>query len=135
MRVTETKLFRLACEFSLEQRQIDLSGESLYNILSIIANFILTGVKEVKLSMKKPKYRIRTVNVKGNLILINNLKLYPLFTSKYRDNLDWSRVFDMLGGSQHKTILEEVKLIKNGMNDKRTKLNWDHLENFYNLYD
>lgn len=135
VRVTETKLFKLACEFSLEQRQIDLSGESLYNILSIIANFILTGVKEVKLSIKKPKYRIRTVNVKGNLILINYLKLYPLFTSKYRDYLDWSRVFDMLGGSQHKTILEEVKLIKNGMNEKRTKLNWDHLENFYNLYD
>lgn len=41
----------------------------------------------------------------------------------------------MLGGSQHKTILEVVKLIKDGMNDKRTKLNWDHLENFYNLYD
>lgn len=64
---------------TLEQRQIDLSGESLYNILSIIANFILTGVKEVKLSIKNPKYRIRTVNVKGNLILINYFKLYRLF--------------------------------------------------------
>lgn len=77
--MTETKLFKLACEFSLEQRQIDLSGESLYNILSIIANFILTGVKEVKLSIKKPKYRIRTVNVKGNLILINYFKLSPIY--------------------------------------------------------
>jgi hypothetical protein len=29
--------------------------------------------------------------------------------------------------------MDYVKLIKSGMNDKRTIFVWDHLKNFYNL--
>jgi hypothetical protein len=43
----------------------------------------------------------------------------------------------MIIKDQHKTIkrMNEIRLIKEGMNSKRTEFNWDHLLKFYKLYE
>jgi hypothetical protein len=47
-----------------------------------------TEVKRIRVNKPSPEYRVRTVNLKGNIMIINYLLNYPLFSSKYLDFLD-----------------------------------------------
>jgi hypothetical protein len=53
-----------------------------------IAKFLETSLKEIKLNTLNPQYRLRTLNIKSNLILLNYLERYPLFGTKYLDFMD-----------------------------------------------
>lgn len=50
--------------------------------------FLKSSLKEIRLNTNNPKYRIRTLNKESNFILIEYLKEYPLFGSKYLDFTD-----------------------------------------------
>jgi len=43
----------------------------------------------------------------------------------------------MISKKEHKTIkgINAIRLLKNGMNSKRTEFNWDHMLKFYKLYE
>lgn len=60
---------RLACNFELVQKQVDLSGEDYSQILSKISSYLLSNLKETKINTKNPQYRIRTTSLNGNLVL------------------------------------------------------------------
>ena len=84
----------------------------------------------------KPEYRVRTTSLKGNLLLVEYLENYPLFSSKYLNYKDWRKVLTYFEVKSH-TNSESIKAIveiKSQMNNQRTEFKWDHLGNFYNLY-
>ena len=135
VRTTSSKYSKVECKFELSQRQIDHNGKDNLDYLIIIANFLLTSVKAIRVDKPQSQYRVRTTNLNGNLILENYLNTFPLFGSKYLDYLDWIKVLDnfKLGTFKHKSKIEEIILIKSSMNDARTVFTWDHLNKFYNL--
>ena len=126
---------KVECKFQLSQRQIDNNGRNNLNFLEIIAKFLLTSVKPIKVEKSNSQYRIRTISLKGNLALENYLNSFPLFGKKYLDYKDWIKVLDYfkLGRIKHKIYIEEIISIKSCLNDARTVFTWDHLNKFYNL--
>ena len=126
---------RIECKFELSQRRIDHKGYDNLKFLEDIAKYLNTTVKEIRTDRKHPEYRVRTVNLKGNIILENYLSTFPLYGCKYLDCLDWLKVLSLFksGKVDHKFNMDNVLKIKLGMNDKRTIYIWDHLKNFYNL--
>jgi hypothetical protein len=132
---SNSKYSRVECKFELSQRQNDHNSRNNLSFLEIIANFLLSSVKTIKVEKPKPEYRVRTTNLNGNLILENYLNTFPLFGSKYLDYKDWIKVLDEFksGRFKHKPNIEEIILIKSCMNDNRTIFTWDHLNKIYNL--
>ena len=133
---TVSKYPKIECKFELTQRQNDHNNENNYEFWNLIANFLFTTVKEIRVDQPKPEYRVRTTSLKGNLILIKYMENYPLFSSKYLNYQDWRKVLEYFENKNHtnpesiKTIIE----IKSKMNNKRTEFNWNHLSKLYNLY-
>lgn len=127
---------KIECKFELCQRQIDHNKQSNFSFLNIIANFLNTTVKEIRITKPKLEYRIRIVNIKGNLILIDYLDRFPLYFSKILNYIDWVKVFGYFKIKEHTKpeSIKEIIKIKSNMNDKRTEFNWDHLQNFYDLH-
>lgn len=137
VRITNNSVYpKIECKFELTQRQIDQNKQNNFSFLSIIANFLNTTVKEVRVTKPKPEYRVRTVNVKGNLILIDYLDKFPLYSSKILNYNDWVKVFGYFKIKEHTKpeSIKEIIKIKSKMNDRRTEFNWDHLQIFYNLH-
>lgn len=132
---SKSKNSKVECKLELSQRQNDHNGRNNVSFLEIIANFLLSSVKAIRLNKPKPEYRVKTTNLNGNLILENYLNTFPLFGSKYLDYKDWIKVLDRFksGKFKLKSNLEEIILIKSSMNDNRTIFTWDHLNKFYNL--
>ena len=130
-----SKYPRVKCKFELSQRQINDNKQSNYSFLSIIADFLNTSVKEIRINKPKPEYRVRTVNLKGNLILIDYLDKFPLFSSKILNYKDWIKVLNYFKNKEQtkSEFLKEIIKIKSNMNDKRTNFYWDHLQKFYDL--
>lgn len=126
---------KLECKFELSQRQNDHRGNNNLFLLEDIANLFITSVKSIRMNTLQPQYRIRTTNLKGNIVLENYLIAYPLFGSKYLDFIDWLKVLNLFKNGEHKnkTGIEKLNYIKLNMNDKRTIFIWDHLKNFYKL--
>ena len=128
---------KVECKFELCQRQVDHNKKSNLSFLNLIAEFLLTTVKEIRMNRPKPEYRVRTTSLKANLELVDYLNKYPLFSSKYLNYKDWVKVLGFFERKEHtkpeyiKTIVE----IKSKMNNKRTEFNWDHLGEFYNLQE
>jgi hypothetical protein len=147
IRISEKEKYplRLECKFELEQRQVDASLKhnstesnfSLYPIMVIIAEFLLSSVKETKSKTKSPKFRVRTVNLTANLILIDYLNKFPLFSSKHLDFLVWKACINLFKSGEHKTKIgqDKIRQFKATINDRRTIFVWDHLQNFYSLQE
>ena len=132
-----SKYPKIECKFELCQRQIDQNKQSNLNFLNLIAEFLLSTVKEIRINRSNPQYRIRTTSLKANIILVNYLNEYPLFSSKYLNYKDWVKVLDLFKKKEHYK-LESIKAIieiKSKMNNRRTEFNWDHLNKFYNLHE
>jgi len=126
---------KVECKFELSQRQIDHKGNNNLDFLEIIAKFLLSSVKAIRVKKFKSKYRIRTTSLNGNLILENYLNRFPLFGSKYLDYKDWIKVLDKFKSGQfkHKSNIEEIFLMNSCLNETRTFFTWDHLNKIYNL--
>ena len=132
----DSKYPRIECKFELSQRQNDHNNENNFEFLSLIANFLSSSVKEIRMNKPKPEYRVRTTSLNSNFILIDYLEKYPIFSSKYLNYQDWLKVLAYFKAKTN-TETESIKTIveiKSQMNNKRTEFNWDHLNKFYNLY-
>jgi hypothetical protein len=103
LRSTEKSKYptRIECKFEIEQNKINS------DILKKIAIFLSTNVKLTV----KDKFRVRTISLKGNLILIDYLNKYPLFTSKYLDYKDWLKGIKIIEKKEHKNDLGKEKII------------------------
>lgn len=113
---------KIQCRFELVQRQVDHKGHNNYEYLNIIAKYLFTEVKQTKLNTPNLQYRISTSGLKSNHALENYLAVFPLFSSKHLNYLDWLKVLVLfkLGKFNHKLNMKNVLEIKSNMNDKRT---------------
>lgn len=125
------KTKKVKCKLELSQKQHDKKNLNynsiMLNILTSLANYLLTTVK-----IHRSDYRIRTVSLKGNLILVNYLTQYPLFGSKYNDYQDWLKILNYFQEKKKENV-EFILKIKSQMNNNRKEFNWNHLNNFYKL--
>jgi len=130
-----SKYQKVECKFELNQRQIDHKGNNNLDFLEIIAKYLLSSVKAIRVNKPYSRYRIRTTSLNGNLSLENYLNTFPLFGSKYLDYKDWIKVLNKFKSGQfkNKSNIEEIILMKSCMNDVRTLFTWDHLNKIYNL--
>jgi hypothetical protein len=126
---------KVECKFELSQRQNDHRGHNNLFFLEEIAKLLITSVKSIRMNTLHPQYRVRTTNIRANIVLENYLTAYPLFGSKYLDCIDWLKVLNLFKNGEHKNKkgIEKLNFIKLNMNDKRTIFIWDHLKNFYKL--
>ena len=126
------------CGFELVQAITDSKGNSKKEIMVLLAEFLKITLREISKSYCKGKnqYKIKLNSLSSNLILSEYLNRYPLFSSKYLNFKDIYKVLIMIKNKEHKLEAnrELIKLIKDKMNDKRVEFNWDHLQNFYNMY-
>lgn len=137
VRTTISSIYpKIECKFELSQRQVDHNKQSNYSFLNIIANYLNTVVKSIRITKPKPEFRVRTTNLKGNLILISYLDKFPLFSSKRLNYNDWIKVLSYFKVKEHTKpeSIKEIIEIKLKMNDRRTEYNWDHLQKFYDLH-
>jgi len=136
IRSTESgKYPKIECKFELSQREKDQNKRDNFFFMKEIALAFECSVKPIRISNDNPQYRVRTTNLKGNLVVVNYLTKYPLFGTKFSDYKDWVKVVELFNSStfNHKHNMDYVKKIKSAMNDNRTIFIWDHLQNFYNL--
>lgn len=135
LRTTENTIStKIECKFELSQAQKNLYGNS-YEIMKDISDFLICSLKEIRTTSSNPQYRIRTLNSKSNLILINYLENYPLKGKKFLDFLSWTEIAKVFidGKVNHKILLPKAKEIKSQINNNRTNFTWDHLNEFYNI--
>jgi len=90
--IITSKSTKVECKFELNQRQIDHKGKNNLNFFIIIAKFLLSSVKAIRVNNSNSRYRVRTSSLNGNLILENYLNTFPLFGSKYLNYKDWIKV-------------------------------------------
>jgi len=128
---TGSKYNKLECKIELSQTQTDHNGQSNLEFLEVIANLFHTTVKPCKVNTKYPQYRVRTTNLKGNILLESYLTSFPLFGAKYLDYRDFFTILNYFKLGIHMKNIEKIKTIKSSMNDGRNLYNWDHLQNFY----
>jgi Cytochrome C and Quinol oxidase polypeptide I/LAGLIDADG endonuclease len=122
---------RIACRFTLEQRMIDPTSKETYEKLFMdIAKFLQTNLNVRNQSVSNRQYyNISVSSLKNIPVLIEYLLMHPLFSSKYLDYKDWETTSKYILSKTHYDNLDIIQSLKSGMNNKRTKFNWDHLNN------
>jgi hypothetical protein len=133
--VTTGKYPKIECKFELSQRQKDHLGYSNEVFLADIAKFLNVSLKNTRENTSQPQYRLRTMSLETNLILVNYLNEYPLFGSKFLDYNNWKEILNLFNPrfKYSQENIEKVLHLKSEMNDKRTIFIWNHLNKFYNL--
>ena len=132
------KASSLSCKFFLNQSSKNHLGLDKIEIMQKISQFlnVQIAIRGNKKYLTYKEYSITTNSVKKNLILIQYLDKYPLFSSKHLNYLDFKTIVNIILNKEHKTTSgkEKIQLIKSGMNNRRTEFNWNNLQNFYTAY-
>ncbi len=126
---------KIECKFELSQRQKDHLGYSNELFLANIAKFLIVSLKNTRENTPYPQYRLRTMSLKTNLLLVDYLNEYPLFGSKFLDYNNWKEILNLFNPkfNYSKENIDNILNLKSNMNDKRTVFSWNHLNRFYNL--
>ena len=128
----------IAVQFFLVQRQTDFNGLSMEEIMLKISAFLNCTLKSRTFKLNQKEFRAYTVttsNKNSNQILIDYLYNYHLLTSKYLDFKCFERAGFLFYNKFHRDPIfyEEIKLLKNSMNNSRIEFNWDHLNKYKDI--
>ena len=130
MRISQKRQYRLDTEIpDNENTNLDIM-EKIGEYLSVKK---VTEIKRNKEHYIELAYEVRTVKKESCDLLINYLSIYPLFSSKHQDYLDWKKAHAIRLAKSYTSIegTSKLTLLKNSMNTKRTQFNWDSLNRFY----
>lgn len=83
-----SKYTRVSCSLELTQAITTKRGEDVLPIMELIAKLLEVQVNFIRSGRQHPQYRIRTSTVKSNIIILNYLKKFSLFSSKLLDFKD-----------------------------------------------
>jgi len=125
----------IAVQFYLSQRKIDISGISLGEFMFKLSEFLDCNLKSRTVKLNNTEFEAFTVttsNKESNQILIDYFYNFHLLTSKYLDFKCFERANYLYFNKLHRDPIfyEEIKLLKNSMNNSRTEFNWDHLKQY-----
>uniref|UniRef100_UPI0021821A27 LAGLIDADG endonuclease n=1 Tax=Gongronella sp. w5 TaxID=483437 RepID=UPI0021821A27 len=105
------------------------------DIMELISKFLQTKLSSRQRLINNKEYfsyMVITSSFSTNFLVDDYFKKYPMYSSKYLDYLEWSKVLHLRLNKQH--LINKGALMcldaKNNMNSKRTTWNWDHLNNF-----
>lgn len=122
---------KISCRLRIEQRMLDPNtNASYFDVLTEIAKFLQCNLLTRKqLSTGNQYYTLAASSRKSILLIINYFELFPLFSSKYLDWVDWSNAVKLILESKHYTETGIIRIdsLKSKMNNQRTEFNWDHL--------
>lgn len=126
---------KISCRLRIEQRMIyHNTNVSYYNILNKIAVFLGCNLlTRRQVATNKEYYTLTASSCKSLLIIINYFEMFPLFSSKYLDYLDWSKVVKLIINKKQyiDTNIIEIDLLKSNMNNQRTYFKWYHLNKLF----
>lgn len=127
--------YKIECKIKIVQSTHDHNKRSKKDFLEKIAYIIHSTVKTTPHTRPNKEYRVRTVNIKGNLVCKQYLQKYSLFGTKFLDFQDWCVVLQFFEKNLHrnKSFYNQIVQIKEQMNRNRTNYRQDHLKNFYHL--
>ncbi len=125
---------QISCKFSLEQRMFCPVTNKSYGLVfkQIQQEFNCKLYTRSRQKINKSYYNIKIESVLNNKILIDYLTIFPLYSSKYNDFINYVKAFNIiLKKKDHLTDLgrKKIFLLKSTMNDKRTTFDWNHLKN------
>jgi hypothetical protein len=123
---------KVSCRLRIEQRMIEpKTNLSYFNILNEIAQLLNCNLLTRKqLSTGNEYYTLAATSRNSFIIIINYFETFPLFSSKYLDYLDWSKVVKLILNNEHYTDANLLIIddLKSKMNRGRTEFNWNHLD-------
>ena len=130
MRISQKRQYRLDTEIPDNENTNLHIMEKIGEYLSVKK---VTEIKRNKEHYIELAYEVRTVKKESCDLLINYLSIYPLFSSKHQDYLDWKKAHTIRLAKSYASIegTSKLTLLKNSMNTKRTQFNWDSLNKFY----
>ena len=105
------------------------TNESYENILNLIALGLGVTLGSTIHNNNINYYIISASSNKSRLLIVDYFKNYPLFSSKYLNYLDWFSCHNLIISGNHLSQegFTQALILKQGMNNKRTYYNWDHL--------
>ena len=119
---------RVKCCFSIKQRVIDKpTGDNCIAFFREVADLFQCNIN----FKAKNEMVFCAQSDKNHHLTTCYFDKHPLMTSKYHNYLHFVEGLSYLGRRLTLEEILEVCFIKNGMNNKRTFFNWDHLKNFY----
>lgn len=113
----------VSCVFEIDQRMIDISGESCKDFMKGVGDFLNVKIHETK----RGKYTLKASSKQSKEIIINYFSKYPLKGAKFLDYTDWYKVINIIQNSGNTKVLknkenfnlDKIRLIKSQMNSKR----------------
>ena len=134
MRISQKQLYNTRYSISKENNSNIQIMEKIKEYLEVKN---VNEIKRTKKNYAELSYEVRTTKKASCDFLINYLLVYPLFSSKHQDFLDWEKFHRIRLSKKYKTKEGTSQLIylKNSMNTKRTQFNWDRLNSFYCYQD
>jgi len=122
---------RIACRFTLEQRKVEPASKETYaHLFMLIAHFLQTKLTVRNQSISNRQYYIISVSSLNSIpVLLGYLSIHPLFSSKYLDFKNWEIAAKYILNREQYNNAEIIEYLKGEMNNKRTKFNWNHLDN------
>jgi len=122
---------RVSARLRLEQRMLDPNtNESYLDVLTLIAVALGVTLSTVVYNRTVQYYSIAASSTKSRGNIVSYFSLFPLFSSKHLNYLDWLSCHKLILSNNHITVQGQSKAIflKSCMNTKRTYYNWDHLK-------
>lgn len=128
----------IAVQFYLSQRKVDISGNSMKDIMDKLSIFLGCSLKFRAITLNSKcfeAFTVTTSNKNSNKILVDYLTNFHLLTSKYLDFKCFERANYLYFNKLHRDPIfyNEIQLLKSSMNNRRTKFNWDHLLQYKDL--
>jgi hypothetical protein len=121
--------FKLSCQWQLNQRCVyPYSGLSYHSCLSNLADFLCTRLYDIRPKSGNNYYAIKVTSAKSKQILRDYYTRWPLLSSKRQDYLVWCRVDNLIANGCAKSEINQIKRLKQSMNNKRSFFDWSHLE-------
>lgn len=121
---------RVSARLRLEQRMLDPeTGASYSSIVSLIATGLSVTLGISTHNINVQYYAISASSANARAIVVNYFTIFPLFSSKRLNYLDWLTCHNLIVNKNHTTMEGRALALKlkSGMNSKRTYFNWDHL--------
>jgi len=109
MRISQKQIYKISSDIPKE-------NNSNFQIMEKIREFLdVKTVNEIKRTKKdyvELSYEVRTTKKSSCDLLINYLSIYPLFSSKHQDFLDWCEFYRIRSSREYKTIFIYFRKIK-----------------------
>ena len=122
---------KISCRLRIEQRMLDpKTNTSYFNVLTKISNYLGCNLLTRKQKSTGNEYYTLTASSRKSLtVIINYFNLFPLYSSKHLDYLDWSKAVKLILSDQHYSPsgVVQINCLKSKMNNSRTEFNWGHL--------